>query len=83
MLHIYIYTHINYIHIHDILESIYIYIHSLIERFPMISAKILDGEMVMVLRDSFFSVSEVCKESQVSIKGSKEDLKSVVDELHA
>ena len=51
-----IYIHINYIHIHDILESIYIYIykHSLIERFPMISAKILDGEMVMVLRDSFF-----------------------------
>ena len=28
----------------------------------------------------FFSVSEVCKESQVWIKGSKEDLKSVVDE---
>ena len=64
MLHIYIYIYIHtytYVYLYAHTWHFRIYIYSLVEGFPVISAKVLDGEMVMVLPGFFFSVSEVCQ----------------------
>ena len=58
--YIYIHTY-TYVYLYAHTWHFRIYIYSLVEGFPVISAKVLDGEMVMVLPGFFFSVSEVCQ----------------------